>query len=400
MKQNKFTVIIPTRERANTLIHTIKTVIDQKYENLVVLICDNFSQDNTEEIVSTFKDERLKYINTGKRLSMSHNWEFALTKVSEGYVTIIGDDDGLLPNCFDIVNDLINTFNVEAIISSDVFFSWKDRKEFLSNSFSIPQNIDFGLKIAHEELRKVLSFEQSYYTLPSLYKGFISVDAIERVKIVSKDFFHSMTPDLYSTLVLSSKIDKYYVSEIPFAINGASAHSGGSSYFKPTKKEGESPAHKFLSEDNIPFDKSLILFPSIPIILYEAYLQAKKQNIIPNGVGSDLSSALLKTLKDAVGLDKLLYDKTIKGLKDNAELNGLNQFTDELFKEYENQPKSKLSKLVANFNNNQRYIVCPQSCENIYDAYNYYKSNLNRLLSLQHSKLISIPKLLLRYFFR
>jgi hypothetical protein len=48
-------------------------------------------------VVASFKDPRIRYVNTGKHLSMSHNWEFALSHVEKGYVTFVGDDDGLLP---------------------------------------------------------------------------------------------------------------------------------------------------------------------------------------------------------------------------------------------------------------------------------------------------------------
>ena len=73
-----FTIFIPTRERADTLIHTISSALAQDYENFTVLVSDNASTDNTKALVDSIADPRLKYINTGKRVSMSHNWEFSL----------------------------------------------------------------------------------------------------------------------------------------------------------------------------------------------------------------------------------------------------------------------------------------------------------------------------------
>jgi glycosyltransferase involved in cell wall biosynthesis len=94
----KFTVIIPTRERADTLYHSLRSVVAQDYGNLNILVSDNFSGDGTREVVQSFPDARIRYINTGRRLAMHENWEFALAQVSGGYVTIIGDDDALLPH--------------------------------------------------------------------------------------------------------------------------------------------------------------------------------------------------------------------------------------------------------------------------------------------------------------
>ena len=63
MYYNKFTILIPTRERADTLEYTIRTCLNQTYGNLEIIVSDNFSQDNTQHIVKQFNDNRLKYIN-------------------------------------------------------------------------------------------------------------------------------------------------------------------------------------------------------------------------------------------------------------------------------------------------------------------------------------------------
>ena len=47
--QTKFTVIVPTRERADTLHYCLQTIVRQKYDNLQILVSDNFSQDDTEQ---------------------------------------------------------------------------------------------------------------------------------------------------------------------------------------------------------------------------------------------------------------------------------------------------------------------------------------------------------------
>ena len=75
--RNKFTIIIPTRERCDTLYHTIRTCLNQTYKNYEIIVSDNFSQDDTKKIVTSFDDKRITYINTGKRCSMSENFEFA-----------------------------------------------------------------------------------------------------------------------------------------------------------------------------------------------------------------------------------------------------------------------------------------------------------------------------------
>jgi glycosyltransferase involved in cell wall biosynthesis len=38
---NKFTILIPTRERSETLFHTIRTCLNQTYQNFQVVIFVN-----------------------------------------------------------------------------------------------------------------------------------------------------------------------------------------------------------------------------------------------------------------------------------------------------------------------------------------------------------------------
>ena len=118
----RVTVIIPTRERADTLFYTLQTVVSQSYANFRIIVSDNFSSDTTKDVVMSFRDDRIEYFNTGKRLSMSHNWEFALEKISEGYVTILGSDDGHIPGTCKIVNDIIKKHNPEALMSKECFY--------------------------------------------------------------------------------------------------------------------------------------------------------------------------------------------------------------------------------------------------------------------------------------
>ena len=103
----KFTIIIPTRDRCSTLQPTLLTCIKQDYSNFEITISDNFSDDNTKHFISALNHPKVKYINTGKRLGMSQNWEFALDSITGEYVTFLGDDDALLPGALSDIKILL-----------------------------------------------------------------------------------------------------------------------------------------------------------------------------------------------------------------------------------------------------------------------------------------------------
>ena len=93
----KLSVIIPTRERSDVLVHTLRTLVGQDYRDCEFLVSDNASQDNTRDVVASFNDPRIRYISASSRLSMARNWDFAFVNARGAYVTCIGDDDGFIP---------------------------------------------------------------------------------------------------------------------------------------------------------------------------------------------------------------------------------------------------------------------------------------------------------------
>lgn len=55
-------IIIPTYNRADTIRKSIDSILEQTYTNFELIIVDDGSTDNTEEIVHSVNDERLKYV--------------------------------------------------------------------------------------------------------------------------------------------------------------------------------------------------------------------------------------------------------------------------------------------------------------------------------------------------
>ena len=58
-----FSVIIPTYNHADKIGRCIQSLIDQTYQNWEAVIINNYSQDNTVDVVESFKDKRIKLIN-------------------------------------------------------------------------------------------------------------------------------------------------------------------------------------------------------------------------------------------------------------------------------------------------------------------------------------------------
>lgn len=271
MYYNKFTILIPTRERADTLEYTIRCCLNQTYQDLEIIVSDNFSQDNTYHIVKSFNDKRLKYINTGKRVSMSENFDFALSHVVDGYVMFIGDDDGILPNSLEYVNEIIYHTKCEAVVSHNAFYTWPGTKN--PNQLTWSSSEGYEIRQAKEWIRKYLNFNMLYtFDLPGAYCGFVKRTVFDRVTINGR-FFRSSTPDAYSALAVAFSIDYYVFSYTPFAVHGSSARSNGGAYLSTgNQKEGEE-SKLFFKENTIPVHPGIVMTKAFRVCSLETYLQ-------------------------------------------------------------------------------------------------------------------------------
>jgi glycosyltransferase involved in cell wall biosynthesis len=270
-KQNKFTIIIPTRDRAENLSTTIKSCLNQTYNNYEILISDNFSIDNTKEVVMSFKDSRISYINTEKRISMSENFDFALNHVQDGYLMFIGDDDAILPNSLEYVNEIINSTNTEAVMSYNAFYTWPGTPN--PNKLFWSPREGYEVRDSKTWIKNYLRFNMEYtFDLPSVYCGFVKRSAFDRVK-KGDSFFKSSTPDAYSAIAFALTTDFYVYSHTPFVIHGSSPKSNGGAYLgRPKGEEGEE-VKLFFKENKIPFHKDIIMTKSFRICSIEAFLQ-------------------------------------------------------------------------------------------------------------------------------
>lgn len=61
----KISVIIPTYNRADVLERAVQSVLRQTYTNLEIIIVDDGSTDDTEQLIVQMKDERIRYIKQG-----------------------------------------------------------------------------------------------------------------------------------------------------------------------------------------------------------------------------------------------------------------------------------------------------------------------------------------------
>lgn len=365
----KFSIIIPTRQRYDTLKSSLDTCVHQDYENLAIIVSDNDSSDDTRSVVDSFKDRRIKYINTGKRISMSDNWEFALSHISDGYVIYLGDDDGMLPGSIESISRIIEETATEAIGWRSVQYHWPCHPDKIKqNLLNIPLVTVLEKRNCKKMLTDVLDMKRPYTGLPFLYRGAVSYRAINQIKLESGRFFNSIAPDIYSGIALSSILDTYYYSQKPYSINGASHSSLGTSGF--SRNSDRTPLKEFLSEDNIPFHPKLKFAPSLPIAVAESVLQAHDHISQSREFTVDIKHVIETAVNNAVNLSEQQYEEVLYAVKEIARLNGLCDCLPNIIKPRNNKPRIVLKSIPGvNLINKTLIVDCSEfNVKNVFEA--------------------------------
>ena len=55
-------VILPTYNNERTIFDSIKSILNQSYQNFELIIVNDCSKDNTKKVVKSFDDSRIIYI--------------------------------------------------------------------------------------------------------------------------------------------------------------------------------------------------------------------------------------------------------------------------------------------------------------------------------------------------
>jgi len=93
----KVSVVIPTHNRSSRIERAIDSVISQDFEDTEVIVVDDGSTDDTESVVKSIDDPRIRYLahDTNRGGSAARNT--GIEESSGEYVAFLDDDDEWLP---------------------------------------------------------------------------------------------------------------------------------------------------------------------------------------------------------------------------------------------------------------------------------------------------------------
>ena len=92
-KQPLVSVIMPTYNHARFIGRAIESVLNQTYQNIELIIIDNYSEDDTERIVSSYKDDRIKYFKFRNNGIIAASRNYGIKHAQGEYIAFLDSDD-------------------------------------------------------------------------------------------------------------------------------------------------------------------------------------------------------------------------------------------------------------------------------------------------------------------
>lgn len=278
MHSPDLSIIIPTRNRYVTALAGVKQALTCE-GNFELIVRDCSDSDKLREALENLQDERIRYYYQQPPVSMTDNWEVAVSLAQGDYICFIGDDDGINPITPKIAGYL-KELNIQALMSSFVshtFYRWPNYPISKDASKLIVGHCLGNLRkeeITPDLIKPAIADKPlGYSKLPGLYNsGIVARDAIESLKKINGRVFRSSAPDAYFAYASTSVLKESYLVDYPLTIIGASKPSNAAQRTSPRLK-GELNQH-FGEYSNYKFHTLVPPLNSVLVMLNDAMLKA------------------------------------------------------------------------------------------------------------------------------
>ena len=120
-------IVLPTYNRAELLPHSIHSVLEQTYKHLELIIIDDHSTQETEDVVKGFHDERIKYTRNQANLKLPRSLNKGFSLSRGAYLTWTSDDNMYADTAIETMVAHVQESNCDFVFADYYHFSELDR---------------------------------------------------------------------------------------------------------------------------------------------------------------------------------------------------------------------------------------------------------------------------------
>lgn len=227
-----FSIVIPTRNRAHLLKYALESVVKQEFDDWEVIVSDNVSSDETSNLVASYLDRRVRYVQPPSYLPVHDHWNFAIRFARGQYLHMLGDDDCLASNALGAFAKMIEETHSPIVGSRTVDYFAEDY--LVDSQKNIILIDDFTGEIKRVDTRAVLAeyFRFSFpIYFPKVQAVAISKTIVDAIVQRLGHFFEQPFPE-YVGFPMAFAMSRHYIFlDQPLIVVGRTPDSLGPKAF-------------------------------------------------------------------------------------------------------------------------------------------------------------------------
>lgn len=298
---HKVCVCIPVRNGAKTIKATLKSLINQNYQNIEIIVCDNNSTDNTVSIIENFALDNntvpITYLRNPIDGTAEQNWNYLLRNIPKhyDYYALYHADDIYNPDLIGKQLTVIQESGVGAVFCTARLIDDTDCdiSEELNHTGKLPLEVNESVF----DYQTLLHYTLKHYNFVKAPSFFFSKKILEDGFIFNPQFKSSADLDMWFKIA-----EKYKIAIInePLLLYRISKNQG--TYLLSLGKETEADYFSVMD-----FHINKVHVDNNVLGWYRSY---RGMNMITRAVNlckKDKSSEALSLLRQAVKMKNLPY---------------------------------------------------------------------------------------------
>ncbi len=219
---------MPVYNGSSYIAEAIQSVLAQTYTHFRLIVCDNCSTDNTEEIVRGFRDPRISFVKNAENLGPVGNANRCLELADGDYVCIFHHDDVMLPDNLERKVRILDEHPKVGFVHSNVILIDPEGEVIdreIWNEYSRKDYIEDGLTIFHR-------FLSSFHLSSSIFIGSVLArrSCYEHAGLFNQDLPHCNDGEMWMRMLLFYDIACIGSPLVKYRVHATSASSSWGDY--------------------------------------------------------------------------------------------------------------------------------------------------------------------------
>ncbi|MGB2349896.1 MAG: glycosyltransferase family 2 protein [Flavobacteriaceae bacterium] len=123
----QFSVVIPLYNKEEFVAQTLKSVVGQTYQNFEVVIVNDYSNDNSLDVVKAIDDHRIKIIEHSENKGLSASRNTGISAATHTHIAFLDADDYWDSTFLETIVNLIKEYPDESVFATHYRENYNDK---------------------------------------------------------------------------------------------------------------------------------------------------------------------------------------------------------------------------------------------------------------------------------